>query len=649
MASPLLLAISRLRCRRWPLGPAIHSACFLALAFALTYLVMDPKLIYHGHAEYLWYPIQVSGLSETAEISDAPGVALEYLAARLAYLYHSSWAGALVISTTAWLLSVLTGTLLPPGGGRWLRPMRFLPGILLLVQYARYRPYLADALALLFALLLVWAYRRLPARGMGLRVLLFAGLAIVSYAVGAPGFVVFCALYVILEVSSGGHIAMAPVLSGIAAAVAYLVGLWGYGLGPIQAFGAALPAHPEAGDGGILTAGLFVCTPAIALGARLWQRRSEAGGTRALQSEPLRPAAGAQSVRGISWCLTTLALVSATSGAVLVAADTGTRAVLRVNYFARHFRWTELLEASRQVPADRYSVYVNCDVNRALYHTGRLASDLFSYPQHGSGSLLLTGDQALPPSELVRRSIRQAEVLCDLGLVNQAEHYAHEALEQAGYCPVAVQRLALVDLVKGLPEAAGVYLRALSRDPLYRGWAQEYLAAAADSSRLADLPEIRRARALMLKRDMVGDATPLELFQENDHNQMAFEYLMAYALLEGQHAPVTYYLGYLDTYGYPAGRIPRHYEEAVLVQERMTGATADLHGRAIDPETAHRFESFLARSQELGPDPSAVLQGLSGEFGNTYYYYYLWLRSQKTQQPPAAPGTGPAEAAGAQR
>lgn len=648
MRSPEFLAIPRLRCRRWQLGPPTRSACFLAVAVALTYLVVDPKLIYHGHAEYLWYPIQVPGLSDAVEISDAPGLALEYLAARLAYLYHSSWAGALVISITAWLLSVLTGTLLPPGGRR-LRSLRFLPGILLLIQYARYRPYLADAFALLFGLLLAWVFARLPARGTGLRLLLFSGLGITSYVVGAPGFVVFVALCAILDDSSGGRMAMVPFLSGIAAAIAYLVGVWVFGLGPIQAFGAVLPAHPEAGDGRILTAGLFVCVPAIAVGSGLWQRRSEVGGTRGPQPGPVRPPAGAHSAGGIKWWVTTLALVGATSGGVLVTADTGMRAVLRVNYFARHGSWTELLEASRQVPPDRYSIYVNCDVNRALYHTGRLASEMFSFPQYGSRSLLLAGDQAVPPAELVCRSIRQAEMLYELGLVNQSEHYAHEALEQAGYCPVAVQRLALVNLVKGLPEAAGVYLRALSMDPLYRGWAQEYLAAAADSSRLAASPEIQRERVLMLKRDVVGDATPLELFQENDHNQMAFEYLMAYALLEGQHAPVAHYLGYLDTYGYPAGRIPRHYEEAILLQERMTGATADLHGRTIDPQTARRFESFLARRQALGSDPSVALKALYEEYGNTYYYYYLWRGSQEGQQTPAAPGSGPVDPAGAQR
>jgi hypothetical protein len=359
--------------------------------------------------------------------------------------------------------------------------------------------------------------------------------------------------------------------------------------------------------------------------------------------------AGTREASGIRWWLATLALVGGTAGGVLVTADTGTRAVLRVNYFARHGRWTELLEASRHVPPDRYTIYANCDVNRALYHTGRLASDMFSYPQYGSRSLLLTGDEALPPVELVRRSIRQAEVLYELGLVNQSEHSAHEALEQAGYCPVAVRRLALVNLVKGLPEAAGVYLRALSRDPLYREWTQEYLSLSADSGRLAASPEIQRERGLMLKRDMAGDATPLDLFRENEHNQMAFEYLMAYALLEGQHAPVAHYLGYLDTFGYPAGRIPRHYEEAILLQERMAGATTDLHGRTINPETARRFESFLARSQELGSDPSVLLKALYEDFGNTYYYYYLWRHSQEGQQAPAAPGSGPVDPAGAQR
>jgi len=604
-------------------------ACFFAVSFLLAYVLIDPKLIYHGHGQYLQYRIHVSGMSHSEAILSTPGQVLEYLAANLAHLYHSSWAGALIIAVTAWLLSAVTGALTAFTGSRSLRLLRFLPGILLLVQYGRYHPYLGDALSLLLGLLLARLYAHLSSRGAVLRLLVFSGLASIVYVAGTPGFPVFVALCAISDSAIPGRGSLVPLLLVVALPIPWVAGVWGFGLEPLQAYGQALPTHPEAAGGDhLITSGLFLCVPIIALGAAFRQHRAGAISSTDLSPNSPRPVTGASDHSSLRWWLEALVLVGVTTGAVLVTADTGTRSLLRVNYFARHHMWSELLEESRRVPPNRYSIYVNCDVNRALYHTQRLSSELFSYPQHGSRSLLLMDDGAAPPVEMTRRSIRQAEVRYEMGLINQAEHFAHEALEQAGYCPAAMQRLALVNLVKGQPEAASVFLRALSGDFLYREWAQHYLRLSADGRRLAVDPEIRRQRALMLKKNTFGQATPLTLFEENKQNHMAFEYLMAFSLLEGQHFPVVHNLEYLDTFDYPEGSIPRHYEEAILLHARITGTIADLHGRRIRPETVSRFQDFLERSQTLGPDPAAVLEALYEDFGNTYYYYYLWLRSQ---------------------
>jgi uncharacterized protein DUF6057 len=605
------------------------SASFLVLAAALAYFVIDPRLIYHAHGEYLSYRIHVPGMTDSEELLGAPGGVLVYVAARLALAYHSSYAGTLLIAAVAWLLAAVTGVFPILQSVRRLRFLRFLPGVLVLVQYGRYFPYLADALALLLGLLLALLYMRLPACGTRVRLLAFSLLALLSYTAGSPGFAVFVALCAIHHGSVGGGGRMALLLLATALPIPWLVGAWGYGLAPFQAYGQVLPAHPAATGGHILTAGLFLCVPTIAACAALYLRRLEAKSARGISPLTPRTVTDSNGQTGLRWSLGLLALVGACAGVVLATADTGARVLLRANYLARHRMWSAFLETSRRIPPSRYSIYVNCDVNRALYHTGRLSSDLFSYPQHGSQSLLLTDGDDVPPVELVRRSLRQAEVRYELGLINQSEQFAHEALEQAGYCPVAMQRLAMVNLIKGRSKAAGVFLQTLRADPVHGEWAQMRLRLSADERQLAADPEVRRQRILMLKNDTVDAATPLTLFVENEQNQMAYEYLMAFSLLEGQHAPVAHGLGHLDTFDYPKGHIPRHYKEAALLYAHMSGTMADLHGRRIRPETVRRFQDFLARSRALGPDPSVVLGALDDDFGNTYYYYYLWLHSQE--------------------
>ena len=59
----------------------------------------------------------------------------------------------------------------------------------------------------------------------------------------------------------------------------------------------------------------------------------------------------------------------------------------------------------------------------------------------------------------------------ELGLVNEAEHQAHEALEVLGPLPVVLRRLAEINCLKGRPEVARVFLNALARDVIWRPYA----------------------------------------------------------------------------------------------------------------------------------------------------------------------------------
>jgi len=50
------------------------------------------------------------------------------------------------------------------------------------------------------------------------------------------------------------------------------------------------------------------------------------------------------------------------------------------NYYACERRWDDILALGRRLPKGRINVFVNHDVLRALYHTGRLPHDMFTFP-----------------------------------------------------------------------------------------------------------------------------------------------------------------------------------------------------------------------------------------------------------------------------
>ena len=74
----------------------------------------------------------------------------------------------------------------------------------------------------------------------------------------------------------------------------------------------------------------------------------------------------------------------------------------------------------------------------------------------------------------------------------------------------------------------------------------------------------------------------------------------------------------LDDFAYD--RIPRHYEEALLVYMQKTGKKADLSGRTISNETIRRFNDYIRIISQYTSKEQAF-DALAGEFSDTYFFY----------------------------
>jgi hypothetical protein len=324
------------------------------------------------------------------------------------------------------------------------------------------------------------------------------------------------------------------------------------------------------------------------------------------------------------WLLHTLALFVLTSGVIWLTYDPVARNNQRIDYFARHKMWDKLLQQSRKSSVQSYDMFTCHDVNRALYHTGRLLHDMFLYPQHYAG-LLLTQNQRFPKDLLVQIWVKSSNTLYELGHINEAENASYEALSTLDYYPEGLLRLALINIIKGQTDAARTFLHALSRDFLYEDIAKQYLQRLEADPLLSTDDQIQRLRSFMLVEDSINKTTPKDLLEKNKNNRMAFEYLMAFFLLTGQHNAVANSIGYLDNFDYPQDRIPRHLEEAVLLYMTITNKKADTHGRQINTATISRFQKFMQLFQRHKLDYKYPAKALENEFGDTYYYFYYFL------------------------
>jgi hypothetical protein len=124
-----------------------------------------------------------------------------------------------------------------------------------------------------------------------------------------------------------------------------------------------------------------------------------------------------------------------------------------------------------------------------------------------------------------------------------------------------------------------------------------------------------------------------ELFTEclsrNARNRLAFELLMANYLLNSDLDSLVPRLVELPRFGY--NHIPRHYEEAALLFEmRHNGQKVDFGGLAIRDTTLARFRRFQMvigqpyGAAGLGGAPSQRAGTLIAEFGDTYWFYFLF-------------------------
>ncbi len=626
--------------RRLPnLVGCVGSAVFFCLFFAYLWRIADVRLIYYAAGMVSDFPVFFRGEAFFRPFLSYPGGLAEYVGAFLAQWFVFPWGGALVVTLQAWLLAACAGAVLDAAGASGLRWARFAFPIGLLVVCSHYAYHFAAVTAMSIALMAACVYivvaLRLHERGRhaGCAVL-FAALSLAVYYAAAGGYLLFavvCAGYEFLH--GRRRLGLASLASAVA--VPYVVGVLIFRVSVEMAFLMALPLWSRTGFApprdvpSMVSSALVLVLPVALCAAGLWRLATHRG----CGSEPERkskrtrrhgPVALVRSVRSwyerrpiVRWTVGVAILLAATAGAAMLSYDGVRKATFRVHYFACRRMWPEVLQVARG--ASRSLPTMNA-VNRALYHTGRLGAEMFAWPQHADALLVSGQDQNMT-------FWSKFDTQMDLGLVNAAHKNYTECLEVYGAHPLILERLALANLAKGNIGAARIYLGALS-ETLFQGrWARDCLARLASDPTLAADERIAQWRSVYMKQDAPTIFAPAEvqlqtLLKENEHNRMAFEYLMSCYMLNRQLDKFAAHLERLDALGY--GAFPRHYEEAILVYAYATRQSVFLHGRQIQPQTTQRIEQFSQTFNRHNKDRQAALRELAAGYGDSYFFFNLY-------------------------
>jgi len=315
---------------------------------------------------------------------------------------------------------------------------------------------------------------------------------------------------------------------------------------------------------------------------------------------------------------TTLIILAAGLSALWLLFDEPRQIRAQIDFYSTHGEHRRVIALAQDMNPGELDTPSQLRLQRALFHTGLLGSDLFRFPVFEDTELLpgLSGD--------IRNCRPQAETLFELGLINDAEHLAHEALEWEGERPDLFRLLARINCLKDRPAAARVFLNRLARIPFEAQWANDCLSHLETNGTLPDTLRLAEVRSRLLNRDiahenLLPEALLLSLLNANSSNRMACDFLMTHYLLRRDLKKFAGLAQRLEDFG--CQQIPTHYEEALCIYQAMADEEVKFQQLKIRDGTRMRFEQFsrlLDQELRLKRNP---LPALAGEFGKTYWFY----------------------------
>ncbi len=290
--------------------------------------------------------------------------------------------------------------------------------------------------------------------------------------------------------------------------------------------------------------------------------------------------------------------------------------VMAYDFYTRMRKWDNIVAmANKKTPSSPLSVAC---LNLALAKTGMLSDRMFSYFQNGTQGLLpgFVRDYTIP--------MIAGEIYYHLGLINTAQRYAFESMEALPDYQKsvrAIKRLAETAIINEQYPLAHKYLCLLQKTFYYRKWATMAINTIQDESKIEQHQEWGWLRQCRPDKDFLFSEGEKDmmlgiLFTKNQHNRMAYEYLMAYCLLSKdldhfiRYFPLGKAVGYLT--------VPRSYQEALAYIEGTTESRSPkVPAYPVSNQVISRFIHY--KNIYLGQANASPT--LKKQFSDTYWYY----------------------------
>ena len=296
--------------------------------------------------------------------------------------------------------------------------------------------------------------------------------------------------------------------------------------------------------------------------------------------------------------------------------DEMTYDLIDYDFLVRTEQWDKIIEKAEKKPATT-PLSVSC-VNLALSQKGMLADRLFEFYQNGGEGLFptFTRDMISPVST--------AEIFFRLGMVNDAERYMFEAQEAIpNYRKSArlTRRIIECEIINGNYKVAAKLLRRLQKTLFYSNWANQMMALLGNEKAINQHPIYGKLRKYREKKqdflfsDREMDQMLGLLFLNDNHNRMAYEYLMCYELLQRdlekfvQYYPLGRFVGY--------DHIPRSFQEILIGNWMKTHSDPRTIPYSVDAQNVNNTLNFIQLYMQNPKDPQL---GQQPYVSNAWHY-----------------------------
>lgn len=617
---------------------------FFLLCYLYVWIFIKPKLVYHGFGTIIPdVPLFSTGWQFLKDSLEIPGGLTFYVYGFLSQWYYYSWLGALIVVLVALCLFELSRRHYIHAGHHHSTILSYFQAIVIILIYNRYGHPLAACLASSVGLLFSFFFEKMPLHRRPIRMVVFCFMAAFCYCLaGAGGVLVFSLMTTVYLLFLRRDWLPAILTLPAAAVIIRLFAEYAFHTSPKQAFLALTPfsLNMTASVGTFSKTSLvtlYVFVPVtislICLWKMLFHKVSDAPVTNPKKIKSNRKQVAGKPLGAFPVYFLKKIVVPIAPIAVLVVGlyfsyDKILRQIVLMNCLSRQGRRSEVLELANRMPKNIYNINCNHDINRALYHAGRLPYDMLCFPQNPH-AFLLTHEK----EESSMTQLKMCDTFIELGNVDYAEKLASEFLVEKGHAGVILEKLAWINIIKEQESTARIYLNVLKKDLIYRHRADSMLSSIENGFEPEQAAYIRRINSYIrrngnarLNKESIEEML-MGLLEHNPGNKMAFEYLMACYLLAGQLDKIAENIDRLNHLGYQD--VPTLYEEAMLIYYGSRGQKLNLNELKIKSQTIERYKRFVQLCNSMQTQSrQAVLQRMMGEFGTSYFFFYYKLKTQ---------------------